>query len=444
MRKSREPENGQDYEALTHQVEALMKAGRGRVAADEIIRRLRRCPEDYDNRTVRILAHTLLQSRTARLTAAEPMTDQQRECAILAPFLTECSKCRTSWHSLSAMAPELGMTGIHVANPRGLQCQQCRYSLCSDCLGSTGQGGEDIDQPRTVSGSCPHCRSPLTTPVLATGRRHVTRIEPDDVEAVIVVRDGLIPPTLEQAFPVVSKFLPLIEDDLGLIHIRRRAVGDMDGSRSSDRLAMSLVHDLEREGALYPGAWERSKRLEVMAGAARGGDYLLTVVRKSDRQKRPDWLADQVREHVQVMTRQAPASGQGKCWKSLTRADSLLASARVVDEALAAAFDSGELVTRHCAVDRLVVAATAMRIPDLRYAREQFPEGYVEYFTGLVNRLLRIEDGKITDNFVHWIVSTDDSTVKVDATVYPSWANRETRFFAVDMMSAQELRAAGL
>lgn len=54
----------------------------------------------------------------------------------------------------------------------------------------------------------------------------------------------------------------------------------MSDESTRDELALSLVLELEREGPMAPGAWARSRRMFVLAGAANDTDYLVTVVRK--------------------------------------------------------------------------------------------------------------------------------------------------------------------
>ncbi|MFF8375790.1 hypothetical protein ACF07V_06660 [Streptomyces sp. NPDC015661] len=140
----------------------------------------------------------------------------------------------------------------------------------------------------------------LTTPVLPTGRHDVTPMDPDTIEGVIVVRDGPIRPTTDEALTVVTKFLPLVPDDAPLLHIRRGGPGTMSDDSTRDGLVQSLLLDLEREGVLVPGAWGRSRRLHILAGPAGDANYLINVVRKSDR--RPSPAASQDGAHWNTYT----------------------------------------------------------------------------------------------------------------------------------------------
>ncbi|KUN38753.1 hypothetical protein AQJ27_44025 [Streptomyces olivochromogenes] len=114
-------------------------------------------------------------------------------------------------------------------------------------------------------------------------------MDPEEIEGVIVARDGFILPTMDEALVPVTKHLPLIADDAPLIHIRRSIPGMMGDESTRNELAQSLVRELEHEGAIAAGAWGRSKRMFVLAGDANDTNYLITVVRKKTRaQTRPE------------------------------------------------------------------------------------------------------------------------------------------------------------
>lgn len=273
---------------LRNTVAGLLGEGRHRTALDEALRHLRRDPEHADALFVALTV--LCQGRTPRLTSPEPPTDVQRASALLAPVTTECSACHGRWYSTHTIVDQGGR--INVTNPVGLQCQSCRYTLCRDCLrGKQPPSYTDpVDVAEPVGGYCANAGcgpKPLTTPVLPTGRHDVTPTDPDRIEGVIVVRDGLIRPTTDEALAVVTKFLPLIPDDAPLLHVRRAGPGTMSDDSTRDGLARSLLLDLEREGVLAPDAWGRSRRMHVLAGTARDTDYLITVVRKRDRRPSP-------------------------------------------------------------------------------------------------------------------------------------------------------------
>jgi hypothetical protein len=257
----------------------LGESGGYRTALDEILRGLRQNPDD--SFLLKVSTAIAGASRTSNLAAAEPATLAQRASALLAPIATECSTCDRMWYSKHwVRVPNDSITTI---NPIGLQCQTCRYTLCRRCL-SSGKLSPDgrIDEPKIVMGGCPkRGHGVLGTPVLATGRSDVTTIPPDRIEAVIVMRDGPVPPALNEAIDVVTMFVPLIADDAPLLQIRPSKPGHMAENRAREELAVARVHELEHEGILAPGAWECSERIFVKRPEVSALGYLMTVIGKA-------------------------------------------------------------------------------------------------------------------------------------------------------------------
>jgi hypothetical protein len=256
---------------------SLGQDGRYRTALDEILRGLRQNPDDAF--LLKVAVPIAGASRTANLDAAEPATPAQTASALLAAIAAECSSCGTVWYSKHR--PDEKGTAIH-RPPAGLQCQTCRYTLCRDCLGTTKMSPSDrIDAPVLILGPCPKGHGLLETPVLPTGRSDVIAVRPERIEAVIVTRDGPIPPTMAEALDVVPRFVPLIADDAALIHIRPSKPGAMAERSGREELTLAQVRELEREGVLAPGAAERARCVfaEVSNGAV--GKYLVAVVSKA-------------------------------------------------------------------------------------------------------------------------------------------------------------------
>jgi hypothetical protein len=254
----------------------LLENDRHRTAMEEVLRHLRLHPFC---REALFLAVGVFRERTEHINSPEPVTLLQRRSALLAPAATECSLCRDTWFSTHIWFPGMEIGGM---NPAGLQCQDCRYTLCRDC--------RDRQRPyfevAIAEGPCPTpgCGGVLTTPVLPTGRHDISPVHPESIECLVVVRDGPIAPTMEEVLPVVTGFLPLLTDDTDLIRIGRGARGAMADLFARDRLAGSLVHGLERDGVLEPDAWRRSRLVHLRASAANeDADYLVTVVQKPPR-----------------------------------------------------------------------------------------------------------------------------------------------------------------
>ncbi|MFD5030003.1 DUF6585 family protein [Streptomyces sp. NPDC058405] len=289
MQRFELPEKWEHIPGLRQRVDELLTGGRRRTALDEVLRYLHHAPDSTDALFLALVV--LGQSRTELLESDEPLTDIQRVSALLAPVATECSDCRVLWYSRHTVLDANGPT-LYLGNPIGLQCQNCRYTLCRNCLSKGPQSYTvAVDAPELPGGPCPSsgCRGQLTTPVLPTGRHGVTPMDPNGIEGVIVARDGFTLPTMDEALVVVTKFLPLIADDAPLIHIRRSVPGMMGDESTRDELAQSLVLKLEGEGVIAAGAWVRSRRMFVLAGDANDTNYLITVVRKNLRaQTRPE------------------------------------------------------------------------------------------------------------------------------------------------------------
>lgn len=254
---------------------------------DHVLRHLRRDPESKD---ALYIATTIDHHDTSRLRSPEPVTERQRASALLAPIMVQCSDCERFWipqFTVNSWSPR--GASVFIYGGGGMQCRDCWYTRCLTCMRKArGRSyAAPVGMPKIYanSGPCPEdgCNGRFTTIVLPTGRHDVTPMNPESIEAVIVTRDGPIAPTTDQALSVVTRRLPLIDDDAALIHVRRSVPGKMKGESTRERLARSLVYALERDGALGPGAWARSKRELASAGNATDTDYLVTVVQKSER-----------------------------------------------------------------------------------------------------------------------------------------------------------------
>jgi hypothetical protein len=451
VRRLELPEDWEHVPRLRRRMEELLEGLRHRTALDEVLRHLRRDPESIEALYFAITILGMMSGRAARLESPEPVTERQTSNALLAPIMTECNACSSTWCSSHTFMHHSGVRVFRVVNPVGLQCQDCRYTLCRDCLGRRRPESYaydvPVDLPEIAGGPCPAagCDGAMGTPVFPTGRHDVTPLEPDEVEGVVVACDGVIPPTMDEALAVVTRFVPFIDDDAPLVHIGRSVPGLMIDPSTRDELALSLVHDLERGGSLAPGAWERSVRRFILAGAADDPDYLITVVRKPELTRTPDWLADLTSEHLRHMSGQIPPVQLGACWADLGRDDVITATAQLMDQGISAAIHTTDPVVRHCAVAGYVIAVTVLLTFDVGSAHECLQEGYLTHLEGLLAELHRpADDGpEVRDSFVHWIVSTDGATVKLDATVLPADGRHETALFATDLMTPAERRRLG-
>lgn len=520
----------------------------------------------------------LNRSRTSNVRALEPLTPLQERSALLAPIATECSVCESMWYSIHTLLPGKELV---TTNPMGLQCQDCRYTLCRNCR----EWSQLVDLRRPCP--APGCQGTLTTPVLPTGRRDVSPIDPGSVDRVIVVREGAITPTMDEALTVVAKFVPLLPDDAPLIRICPGIRGMMNDEFTRNRFSLSLVQGLERDGVLAPEAWKRAKPLFIRAIAANDTDYLLTVVRKPgstyskqplihvhvmregshhidpdcmttflqlmapeafedsptihsvgvrswrddpqglamasvaaynneylsdaydmhvldgrdqdgirwaivkvfakmpkhadadypsdassnsgkfhtakvspwrrlwrritavrrpDSTPSPDWynyVASLVNKHVRHMASQIPATAAGECWSGLRGDEMITATAELLHQGLLAVRRTHDLTTTTRAVAKYTIAATVIPTSNIGKARDQFVGGYLAYLEELVNRHCHTVGNRISQNFVHWIMSSDGTRAKLDATVLPA-DDTEEASVAVDLLTPDERQRLGL
>lgn len=281
MRRLELPDQWEERPGLRRHIGELVLDGRRRTAMDEVLRLLR-----HDGESTELLYLALMlanQGRTAQLRSPEPLTDQQIRSALLAPIATECSACGNFWYS-----PHIFLTGRqgvrqNYLDPIGAQCQVCRYTACRECLPRRSRN-QDVDEVIVAHQHCPayDCPGVLAHPVLPTGRHDVMSISPDRIECIIVMRDGIIPPAIGEAMPVVTRILPLIADDTPLVDIRRGGPSLMRDDPARDELALSHIRVMERDGLLKPGARARSTRLFVPASHTNDDDHLITVVARQE------------------------------------------------------------------------------------------------------------------------------------------------------------------
>jgi hypothetical protein len=424
---------------LVDQVYELVKNGRRRTAMDEILRRLRHDPKN--DQLLNLAIATLDSSRTDVINSPEPATGLQRASALLAPIVTECYGCHDEWYSKhNFLHPHMKLT---IMNPRALQCQVCRYTLCRDCLRPAQRSPvELLERPCPARG----CHGMLTAPVLATGRRNFSPIDPDTIERIIVARDGPIPPSRDDALSVAIRFVPIIADDAPLLRIRPSFPGMMNDERSRGRLAVALVQGLESEGVLAPGSWERSRSMHVLGHAVGDADYLMIVVRKPESAAKPAWhhdVAGLMHDHTRRMLHRMSTEGPGECWSGLGSPTMVTVTMQLLDQAYHAARRSGGVGTSTGATGNYAIAATVVFTSDFAEARDQFAGGYLAYCVDLIGRLRQPVDKQPPRAFVNWILTVANTGIKIETTVIPA-AGSEPTMFAWDLMTSAERQQAGL
>lgn len=447
-RRSTRPGDGRvSLEQLQKREEELTKAGRYRTALDEILHYLR---HDPSNEIALNLAKTVLApGRTATVQSAEPITSDQAMSALLAPLMTQCSQCRTRWSSIHAFPFMAAYPETNIVDPAGIQCQTCRYTLCSDCFPIRSRPGSvrDVEERCPVRG----CDGRMTTPVLATGISDVIKVDPNDIERVIVVRGGPIAPAMDEVLKIVTRFIPLWHDDTDLISICRDRSASMNAQRTRVGLAAYLVHGLERDGTLAPGAWQRATHLTIRDGHGGDADYLLVLIRSAgpghSREVERE-IAGLINSHVRKMRRLVRRAGA--CWAGID-ADAMIAgTAELLHQASAEGRRTDAIaVTRTGAIPGYGIAGTVVSDPDGDFtphseaAFAAFPDGYGDFAMSLLREFREPGDELPNLNFVHWVLVHDRTARRLHATVLPA-DKTESPLFAVDLMTQNERRGLGL
>jgi len=198
---------------LLEEIEQLSAAGRFRSALKRLFQILQKDP---GHEQALLLAMTIVGSnKTQHLQAKEPLTPGLLQDTRLDPIYTVCSQCRTAeWISTNCILPSAEMI---VTNPAGLQCYNCGYVVCRDCLSTTS-----VDNPliRHVSNLCPNCRKKkLSVPVYPTGRvaRQMARRDRRVLQA-FVFREGPIPPDATYMEDLLESCSPdVLEDKAELV-----------------------------------------------------------------------------------------------------------------------------------------------------------------------------------------------------------------------------------
>ena len=424
------PEHWAPVPGLHERIKALIGDGRYRTAMAELLDLLRQDPSNIEAATqAMVVAYT---SRTELLNAKEPLTNEQRSSAILAPIATQCSVCDNFWYSIHVLAQS---EYLSVAGARGVQCPICRYTLCKECAAAAPRRGTALPC------ATPGCAGELQTRALPTGRRGVLPIDPDRTERVIVVRDGPIPPEIGEALSVVTRWIPLVPKDAPFVLICRSVPGLMREEASCRFMAWKLVDTLEKDTVLAPGAWDRSTSMRVH-GTEDDTDYLIITVELPDKAPASaahGFLADLIRDHLQRVAEENPGPS-GPCWTGLNSDDIINETAALLLQASEDARKMNHLATRMRIFSKYIIVTGAIPTLDLPQARGQFENGYPSYIERLYENF-RFPGYDMS--FVHWISCSDGRTTQLHMTFLPADPS-ELTMLAQDMLEPTVRRSLGL
>jgi hypothetical protein len=259
-----------DYQPIpgfSDKVRALEEKKRFRSALDEIFKVLDSHPGHPE---ALMLAMILLgEGRTELLCAEEPIPEAYKYDTRLDPIYAVCSHCRRKEWVPEAIAV-MQYAHMMVMNPVGLQCYNCGYVVCRDCLQDLPSGiGLSL-----ASRTCPNCfENALDTPVFPTGRRpHQMTRHTASVVHVVIFREGPIPPDDQD----IQKLLEIVSPDiLENIGTSVTAFPIPSWSDDIDRLADAVVMRMEADGKLPPGGIDNTEHAHV-----RDGDGIRSLVVK--------------------------------------------------------------------------------------------------------------------------------------------------------------------
>lgn len=224
---------------LLEDVDRLRRERRPGAALERVLQVLRE-----DNRSAHAFECALAlcsgRTPTSDQDAIEPITEDQYFDPLLAPVRTVCTDCRATWFSGHILFAAEG-SWMTVSNPIGLQCPQCRYTRCRNCL--------------TTNLRCPQrgCPGTLGTPVLATGApprvEHAPRT--GRVEYVVVMWEGTA--------PGADTLMPILDEAARGQDTRGAGITVLGVESLDDKLGWTTVYHLEREGKIGPDALERTR-----------------------------------------------------------------------------------------------------------------------------------------------------------------------------------------
>jgi hypothetical protein len=229
---------------LRETVDDLQAQGRLRSALNVVLQAIDAHPNHPEPLVLAMLVAGV--GRSERLQAVEPLSDAMLLDPRLDPIFTVCSQCESSWWvSTNCLLRQYAK--MAVTSPIGLQCYNCGFVVCRECLrGQTERSGE----AGFISTQCPNCHaSALGTPVYPTGRipQQLARASAPIV-AVLVFREGPIAPDAEYLQELLQFVSPDIFDEASRPLIKAFPAPNRIESLSG--LAMAFIARMEGDGSL--------------------------------------------------------------------------------------------------------------------------------------------------------------------------------------------------
>ncbi|GAA4607172.1 hypothetical protein BJY16_006192 [Actinoplanes octamycinicus] len=415
---------------LTDRVRKLSSAGRLRTALDLVLGTLRREPGNPDAMANALLL--LSTSRRAEEEMAEPATRSQLSSALVAPLATVCGGCGRFWYSAEVLLQSPKQAHM---DPDGVQCPACRFTRCADCIGLHGLVVPDVPCPS------PGCAGKLGACLTPTGRPGVVVVDPDDIERILVARDGPILPDRNEALGITMEYVPILAEDEPLI-MRCRVGPDAAHTRSfpaaehpADEILPAIVAEFEARALLSPGAATRSTCLRLPGDDEADGWYLAVVTAPPSL----PWDAEHddarrlLRAHLDRLHRACP--GEAAPGRETLGAGHLLDfTADLLLQARRETERTGQVALRTRLASRCVIAVTAVPVSDPAVARTFFPGGYDRYVSWLAGAWNLPHPGLA---LAHWIDCSDARDQRLHLTFFPA-DQSERAWLATDLLDQRD------
>lgn len=421
----------QDFQPIpgfSEMVQALEEKKRFRSALDEIFKVLDSHPGHPE---AMMLAMILLgESRTNRLHAEEPIPEAYLFDTRLDSIYAVCSHCRRKeWVPEAIMA---------VMNPVGLQCYNCGYVVCRDCLQDLPSG---IDVSLT-SRTCPNClENALDVPVFPTGRRpHQMTRDTASIVHVVIFREGPVPPDNEY----IQKLLEMVSPDiLGNIGVGVTAFPVPSWSDDIDRLADAVVMRMEADGKLPPGSIGSIEHAHVQD--IDGIRSLVVKVFNEGITQVVEHTIDEnlLRAHIASLYQAArDMPGLLHLCDALIRPDVFSFTVSTMEKLLPLSIQNNkhQYLSQRFSETIIVISVVPTYLPS--QAMAYFPGGYLATLITLMQEFGFGNDGSL--DFVHWILCM--SRISNEQMLHTSLFSPHTTTanLAQDLLSVAEKEQAGI
>ena len=427
---------GQSIDGLNDTVMRLHNQGLFRSALDEIFKVL---DKDPDNSQALELALIVVgQIRTVQIQAQEPLTPAYLLDRRLDPIVTVCSRCRKSWIGGDPLLfPGLqlfqSLIMINSGAPRPMQCYNCGYVLCSECI--IQMMSDDPLAPGDIPKKCPNCgRNELKRPAYPTGRppqQMARHIEP--VVQVIVFREGPVPPDEEFLRGFLASFSP----DALIGSSKLVGIPVSPWPPNIEALALSTLLEKETQGEIPA----RSVQYAEFAHASdEYGNriYVAKVIMPPSPEEK--LVEDSIRTHISRMiqaVQNTPNSAMELEWRRLLHPTILAFTQKTILKELQKSLSANQHLWQSRHFDDVYLIISTVPIVDPTKARNYFQGGYLKFFDAQVQNST-IPIGSC--NFAHWIYCCDGNRAGLHLTFLPKGG---TAVLALELLSDVEKSQLG-